>query len=128
MLYLCFLGTGGVQKPPEPCAQGHYCPLGTQHSDQYPCPAGTWTNQTNLAASAECYVCPRGSYCLAASTWPTALCPTGHYCPAGNVYVPNLNHCDLAVEVPHSNLVSYKKPFVSLSACICKTLPECIGA
>ena len=33
--------------------------------------------------SVDCYVCPRGWYCLIASTTPIALCPTGHYCPAG---------------------------------------------
>ncbi|KAJ8035012.1 hypothetical protein HOLleu_22086 [Holothuria leucospilota] len=84
--YACLLGTGGQQKPPEPCAQGHYCPAGTQYPAQYPCPAGTWTNLTNLAAADECYVCPRGYYCLVGSTEPTGLCATGHYCPAGTEY------------------------------------------
>nr|XP_054760934.1 uncharacterized protein LOC129267226 [Lytechinus pictus] len=81
--FACYEGTGGLQLPPAVCAQGHYCPAGTQHSDQYPCPAGSWTNQTNLKAVDECYECPRGYYCLEAATEPTELCPTGHYCPAG---------------------------------------------
>ena len=99
--YFFHTGTGGQDQPPAICAQGHYCPLGTQHSDQYPCPAGTWTNQTNLAASEECYVCPRGYYCLEASTAPTALCPTGHYCPAGKRLVSYNN--------THQSPTSHKK-------------------
>lgn len=84
-MFAHFTGTGGQQQPPQLCAQGHYCPEGTQYPSQYPCPAGTWTNLTNLAASDECYVCPRGYYCLVGSTEPTGLCATGHYCPAGNI-------------------------------------------
>ncbi|XP_022100039.1 zonadhesin-like [Acanthaster planci] len=81
--FACLIGTGGQNQPPELCAQGHYCPAGTQNPSQYPCAAGSWTNQTNLAAQEECYECPRGWYCLEGSTAPTDTCATGHYCPAG---------------------------------------------
>eukprot|EP00057_Strongylocentrotus_purpuratus_P010951 XP_011665425.1 PREDICTED: proprotein convertase subtilisin/kexin type 5 [Strongylocentrotus purpuratus] len=82
-LTAAFQCTGSIQQPPSEGAEGHYCPAGTQHSEQYPCPAGSWTNQTNLKSVEECYECPRRYYCLEASTELTAQCPKVHYCPAG---------------------------------------------
>ena len=79
----CLVGTGGLQKPPVACAKGHFCERGTPTPTMHPCPAGTWTNLTNLASVGECYVCPRGWYCVQASTAPTDLCHKGHWCPEG---------------------------------------------
>nr|XP_006821767.1 PREDICTED: uncharacterized protein LOC100369099 [Saccoglossus kowalevskii] len=79
----CLLATGGQQRPPEACAPGHYCPAGTEYPEQFPCPAGSYTNLTNLKEPAECYVCTKGYFCLEGSVEPTAECPTGHYCPPG---------------------------------------------
>ena len=31
---------------PSDCPAGHYCPAGTEYSDQYPCPLGTHNNAT----------------------------------------------------------------------------------
>lgn len=28
------------------CPEGYYCPNGTEHSEQYPCPKGTFNNRT----------------------------------------------------------------------------------
>lgn len=53
----CGWGTGGSSNPPQSCAAGHYCPQGTQHPEQYPCPAGSYSPRTNLVASAECETC-----------------------------------------------------------------------
>lgn len=64
-------------------SSGHYCPLETQSPTQFPCVAGSWTNLTNLKSQEECYECPKGWFCLTASTAPTDLCFTGHYCPPG---------------------------------------------
>ncbi|XP_070551430.1 uncharacterized protein [Ptychodera flava] len=79
----CLLATGGQQRPPEPCAPGHYCPEGTQYPEQFPCPAGSYSNLTNLESFSDCYECTKGYFCLEGSTEPTDLCPTGHYCPPG---------------------------------------------
>lgn len=64
--------------------QGYYCPLGTQSPTQHPCPAGSWSNLTNLLSHNECYECPKGWYCLLASPKPSGICKEGHYCPPGN--------------------------------------------
>ena len=40
------------------CPMGHYCPKETRYSNEFPCLAGTWTNQTGLNASEKCDVCP----------------------------------------------------------------------
>lgn len=79
----CLEGTGGLQKPPVPCGQGHFCPDGTASPTQYPCPAGTYTNLTNLYKVEQCTICPRGWYCLEGSATPTGMCDKGHWCPDG---------------------------------------------
>ncbi|XP_071958738.1 uncharacterized protein [Antedon mediterranea] len=84
--FACPIGTGGVNQAPEECAPGYYCSLSTQHRTQHPCPAGSYSNKTNLGAVSECYECPRGYYCIEASTEPVLECVTGHYCPAGTQY------------------------------------------
>lgn len=50
---------------------------------QFPCVEGTWTNLTNLISQEECYVCPKGFFCLRGVSTPSGLCFTGHYCPRG---------------------------------------------
>lgn len=62
---------------------GHYCPRGTMSPTQFPCVEGTWTNLTNLISQEECYVCPKGFFCLRGVSTPSGLCFTGHYCPRG---------------------------------------------
>lgn len=67
-----------------PCA-GHYCPAGTVYPDQYPCPAGTYTDETNLTSDSDCTTCPTGSVCLEGSTSVTIrACTAGYYCVAGS--------------------------------------------
>ena len=83
----CLIATGGQQKPPVACATGHFCPAGTGSPSQYPCPAGSWTNQTNLASQELCYPCPRSYYCLEGSSTPTGLCFTGHWCPHSKLWL-----------------------------------------
>jgi len=53
----------GEHSPPDPCAQGHYCPEMTTSPDQYPCPAGTFTNRSDLFHESECEQCTAGYYC-----------------------------------------------------------------
>lgn len=47
------------------CAPGHYCPLGTYSSTQFPCPSGTYTSSTSLFEPSQCDDCPPGYYCPA---------------------------------------------------------------
>ena len=56
-------GTGVVT--PTDCPQGHYCPLSTPSRTSYPCPIGTFNNDTKLQASTSCLPCTAGFYCEA---------------------------------------------------------------
>ena len=45
--YFCNATFGGVvQYGSYICPEGYYCPNGTEHAEQYPCPAGTFNNRT----------------------------------------------------------------------------------
>lgn len=35
---------------PTPCPAGYYCPINTEFATQYPCPTGTFSNDTSLEA------------------------------------------------------------------------------
>ncbi|KAG2866757.1 hypothetical protein PC113_g2544 [Phytophthora cactorum] len=92
------------------CAPGHYCPLGTYSSTQFPCPSGTYTANTWLFEPSQCDDCPPGYYCPAGSVapipckagsytsvnntktvgpadaWPACItCPAGYYCIEASV-------------------------------------------
>ena len=69
---------------------GSYCPAGTEYADQYPCPAGTFTDSTSLTNSSQCTVCPQGYYCtIGGNSTDKVLCPRGKYCPEGSGYSHN---------------------------------------
>ena len=40
-----------------PCAAGHYCPLGTSLSTQFPCPTGYYTDRQDLFREEDCEMC-----------------------------------------------------------------------
>ncbi|CEM28618.1 unnamed protein product [Vitrella brassicaformis CCMP3155] len=86
----CDFGTGGTSKPPQPCAPGYYCPTGadtgTQYRFQYPCPAGTMSNGTDLTSDTECGDCPEGLYCTGGKPFADGRCPKGYKCPPGTQY------------------------------------------
>ena len=42
------------------CPAGYFCPEGTEFATEFPCPNGTYANETGLAASTECTLCPPG--------------------------------------------------------------------
>ena len=88
----CLVCTGGSQKQPVPCAQGHYCPTGTGAPNETPCAAGSFTNRTNLYRQTDCDTCPRGLYCIEASIAPTGQCFQGHYCPDGKYTCTDLSY------------------------------------
>ena len=93
------------------CPTGHYCLNGTRYATEYPCPAGTFTNETGTNAASSCATCPAGEYCAtpglsetsgpcvggfvcaggASSATPTDnstgwICPMGSYCPTGSSF------------------------------------------
>ena len=64
--YYCSWGTGNFSSanPPRPCEQGHYCPFQTPSPDRFPCPAGTYSDRSDLWSADQCTPCPAGEYCL----------------------------------------------------------------
>ncbi|GMF22634.1 unnamed protein product [Phytophthora lilii] len=74
---------GGKSKIDGSCAPGHYCPLGTYSSTQFPCPSGTYTTNTWLFEPSQCDDCPPGYYCPAGSVAPIP-CKAGSYTPVNN--------------------------------------------
>ena len=76
--------THGVVMPIS-CQPGYYCPEGTNSSSEYPCPLGTFSNQTQLEDISECTLCTPGSYCgRVGLTEPTAVCYAGYVCSLGS--------------------------------------------
>ncbi|KAK2153849.1 hypothetical protein LSH36_283g03025, partial [Paralvinella palmiformis] len=85
------------------CPEGHYCPVRTDNP--HPCPAGTYSNITNLAELTQCTNCPGGYYCETPGlSEPTGLCGEGYYCPEGSqekepasTYCPIGHYCPQGV-------------------------------
>ncbi|CAM9131044.1 unnamed protein product, partial [Ectocarpus fasciculatus] len=73
-----FYCVGGKFSLSGPCAAGYYCPPSSSLPHANACPAGTYSNRTDLFDAAECLVCPRGSFCPSHSTEPVP-CPDGTY-------------------------------------------------
>jgi hypothetical protein len=69
---------------PVACPAGYYCPPNTTSPNQFPCPAGTFSNATALATAAECTSCPPGWYCASLGlTAPEGQCGEGWFCVGG---------------------------------------------
>ncbi|CAH1789577.1 unnamed protein product, partial [Owenia fusiformis] len=63
---------------------GYYCPAGTRYSNEFPCPSGTFGNETGLQNEANCTECPCGYYCdQPAQTTYSKICNAGYYCRSG---------------------------------------------
>ncbi|WAR09797.1 hypothetical protein MAR_034873 [Mya arenaria] len=73
------------------CPAGYICGYATTDfemttaADQYPCPAGTFTNRSDLYEAAQCTPCTGGYYCIGGEKEPTGICPRGYYCPEGTL-------------------------------------------
>lgn len=74
----CRAGLGNVSEA-VPCPRGHYCPSATP--EPVNCPVGTYNNETQGAALADCVACDAGTYCLEESILPTGPCAAGYFCP-----------------------------------------------
>ncbi|XP_033646870.1 uncharacterized protein LOC117306372 isoform X1 [Asterias rubens] len=70
---------------PSDCPAGHYCPDGTEFSDQYPCQPGTYNNATGQGNVTSCKYCPPGWFCESAGlVEPSGQCDPGFYCNGGS--------------------------------------------
>nr|XP_032658237.1 neurogenic locus notch homolog protein 3-like [Chelonoidis abingdonii] len=70
----------GTMKPAD-CPAGYYCLSGTKAAKQYPCPEGTFSNQTGLSNSKDCRACPGGKFCADAGLLtPSGPCLPRYYC------------------------------------------------
>ncbi|KPP71460.1 SCO-spondin-like [Scleropages formosus] len=66
------------------CPVGHFCPSGTRHPQENPCPPGTWSNAVGARDSSSCWLCPAGFFCNgSALIQPSGLCAPGFYCSGG---------------------------------------------
>ena len=76
----------GLDHSKDPCEVGHYCPAGTVTSNQFKCPPGTYTNETNLQMPEQCLSCPKSFSCGWGTGFPNLPwqpCKQGHFCPEG---------------------------------------------
>ena len=74
------------------CTGGNFCPLGA--SAELPCPAGSYSNSSDLESASQCISCPKGSACptgarahvpCAPGTFtPVASQSTCSSCPGGS--------------------------------------------
>lgn len=70
--------SGGEITVSGPCSAGYVCPAGSMTPTQLPCPAGTFSSETDLFNIAQCLECGAGFYCEEAATQMTP-CPAGTY-------------------------------------------------
>ena len=78
--YYCLEGS----EMPLNCPGGFYCPAGTTYGTEYLCPAGTFTNGSQLKDVSDCEPCLPGMYCpVAGLAYPQGLCEPGYYCGRG---------------------------------------------
>lgn len=69
------------------CSPGYYCPQGTVYPTQNPCPAGTYSDSSNLVSVFGCSQCPERFSSEAGSTSSTLTsCRPGSYCPTGTAF------------------------------------------
>nr|XP_021322084.1 ephrin type-B receptor 6-like isoform X1 [Danio rerio] len=63
---------------------GYYCPAGTRHPHEFPCPPGTWSNALGSKSVSSCWLCPAGFYCNSSGLiQPSGNCAPGFYCAGG---------------------------------------------
>ena len=78
---------------PSVCPVGSYCPDGSRFSNEFLCPAGTFSNTTSLRSVVDCTPCLSGHYCETPGlTSPTGPCAAGYFCGGGS-----------AVATPHES-------------------------
>eukprot|EP00347_Sterkiella_histriomuscorum_P024400 403331247 len=87
------------------CAHGNYCPAGTNFPNQYPCPAGKYSDSITITSSSSCLTCPEKFACYEGTNTLTRQkvpCASGHYCPAGTVK-PDQYPCPSGTYSPYTD-------------------------
>ncbi|MES1909504.1 MAG: hypothetical protein MHM6MM_002233 [Cercozoa sp. M6MM] len=117
--------TGMISGTTVPCDPGHYCPTGTSDPDDNPCPAGRYTDRTDLVQLSDCQLCPARSACpntgTGGSAEPWQACAQGYYCVEGTAS-PTTNPCPSGTYSNRTDLASASE---------CETCPAgsfCSGA
>lgn len=63
---------------------GYFCQNGTRYSTEFPCPSGTFNNQTNGRSLTDCEIAPGGYYVNGTgNVQVSGTCSAGFYCPYG---------------------------------------------
>lgn len=70
--------SGGDTAVSGPCTAGFYCPVGSEVSTPFPCPAGKFSAATDLVSEDGCQPCTVSNYCPESATAPFP-CPAGRY-------------------------------------------------
>jgi hypothetical protein len=71
------------------CEPGYYCPQGTRFPNEFPCPAGSYSDSTLITEISQCLPCPQKYACYIGTntlTKPRVPCAPGFYCPQGTQY------------------------------------------
>ena len=67
-----------------PCPKGHYCPPLTKKKNEFPCPLGTFNDQTRVEAQENCTLCLPGKVCsMKGLISPDKECHAGFICRSG---------------------------------------------
>ncbi|GMF37121.1 unnamed protein product [Phytophthora fragariaefolia] len=81
--FYCSLGSADYMN--NVCPMGYYCPESTQRATQFPCPPGSFGNQTGLQDLSQCTPAPGGTYIDEfAAVKPKGNCRSGFYCSGGS--------------------------------------------
>lgn len=85
--FFCEWATSGLGtlNGPKNCMPGFYCPAGSPNPEQFPCPAGSYSDSASLYKADQCTPCPAGYYCIGGQNKTTGICPIGFYCPEGTI-------------------------------------------
>jgi hypothetical protein len=87
------------------CAPGYYCPVGSRFPNEFPCPAGTYSDSITITSASQCTQCPQKFACYAGTntlTKPRVPCAAGYYCPAGTQY-PTQHPCPAGTYSPSTD-------------------------
>ncbi|XP_067826822.1 delta-like protein 4 [Heptranchias perlo] len=96
-----------------PCPPGFFCPLGTRNYGDFPCPAGTYNNQTAAATQEQCLPCPAGWLCRQSTVDPDTRCPSGFFCTEGQ-RPDSLRSCPVGT---FSNWTGLQSKLITIGIC-----------
>ncbi|XP_064629299.1 uncharacterized protein LOC135488586 [Lineus longissimus] len=98
------------------CPRGFFCPNGTLYANMFPCPSGTFGNETGQTNVTGCHPCPATFYCGGQGLQePTGYCDAGYICVSGaNVSTASDGRtgyvCPMGQYCPRGSLAPYPCP------------------